>query len=102
MNIQETIIQKFIINSINYSYRSPSTQNRPHSASRGFRNWIRNTVKKTRADNIKQCKSNTNLIIANREVHLEGYESHEDVVRAYLDFAGIDPDSKEAQLYFEL
>ena len=41
-------------------------------------------------------------MIALREVYLENYKSHEEVVRAYLEFAGIDPDSREGQFYFKL
>jgi hypothetical protein len=41
-------------------------------------------------------------MIAHREVYLENYKSHEEVVRAYLEFAGIDPDSREGQFYFKL
>jgi hypothetical protein len=103
MNIQETILQKFIINSISHSYRRLSEENRLHYGSRNFRDWIRNSVNRIRPNNIKHCQnSNTNLTVVNREVHLEGYESHEDVIRAYLEFSGIDPDSKEGQFYYEL
>ncbi len=41
-------------------------------------------------------------LIAHREVYLEGYDSHEEVVRAYLEFTDIDPDSKEGRFYFGL
>ena len=103
MNKQETILQKYIFNSSSHGYRGLSTENRPHTNSRNFGNWIRDTVKRTRPDNIIQSRINdASPTIANREVHLEGYKSHEDVVRAYLEFAGIDPNSKEARLYFEL
>lgn len=103
MSVQETVIQKFFNNSIYHGYRRLSAKSRRHSGTSDFRDWIRNAVNLKRSYGIVHIQSNnTDLSVANREVHLEGYESHEDVVRAYLEFSGIDPDSKEGQFYFEL
>jgi len=103
MSIQETTIQKLFNNSINHGYQRFTGESRLRIGALDLKAWVRNVVSlKTAHDMVPHQDSNLGLTVANREVHLEGFESHEDVVRAYLEFAGIDPDSKEGRLYFEL
>lgn len=103
MSVQETVIQKIFNKSIYHGYRGHPAENRLRSGTRDFRDWIRSALDRNSQYRILHCQnSNTNITVANREVHLEGYESHEDVIRAYLEFSGIDPDSKEGRFYFEL
>ena len=103
MSVQESAIQKIFNNSIYHGYLRFIAESRLRSGTRDFKDWVRNVVSLKRPyDEAPDQGSNTDLTIANREVHLEGYKSHEDVVRAYLEFSGIDPDSKEGRVYFEL
>jgi hypothetical protein len=103
MSVQESTIQKFFNNSLYHGYQRFAAQSRLHSSTRDFAVWIRNVVAIKRPQGIAYNQQNdTGLNVANREVHLEGYKTHEEVVRAYLEFAGIDPESKEGRLYFEL
>lgn len=103
MSAQQSAIQKIFNNSIYYGYLRfiPGSRSRPGKYD--FKGWVRNVVSLTKPYGCRQDQaSNTDITVANRVVHLEGYDTHEDVVRAYLEFAGIDPDSKEGRAYFEL
>lgn len=103
MSVPETVIQKFFNNPIYHGYLKVAAESRLHSSARDFTDWIRDVVTIKRPHGIAcRPQNDTAPNVANREVHLEGYTSHEEVVRAYLEFAGIDPDSKEGRLYFEL
>jgi hypothetical protein len=103
MSVQESAIQKIFNNSIYHGYLRFIAESRLRSGTRDFKDWVRNVVSLKRPYEIAPDHgSSTHRVVANREVHLEGYQSHEDVVRAYLEFAGIDPESKEGRLYFEL
>ena len=103
MSAQESTIQKLFNNPIYQGYQRFAAESRLRSSTRDFADWIRNvvTIKRPQAF-VHDQYSGTGQNVANREVHLEGYKTHEEVVRAYLEFAGIDPESKEGRLYFEL
>ena len=105
MSVQERLIQKFINNALYHGYIRLAAESRLDDGSGidELKDRAGNVVEAERLKTIEHMPdSNTDLTVANRVVHLEGYETHEDVVRAYLEFSGIDPDSKEGQFYFEL
>ena len=103
MSVQETVIQRFFNNPVYHGYLRAAAESRLRTSTRDFTDWIREVVTIKRPQTIARNQQNdTAPHIANREVHLEGYKTHEEVVRAYLEFAGIDPDSREGRFYFEL
>ena len=103
MRVQQSVIQKFFNIPAYSGYRRTASENRSGAGARDFRRWIRNIVSLNKSATESAAQgSSSDIEVVNREVHLEGYASHEEVVRAYLAFAGIDPESKEGRLYFEL
>ena len=117
MSAQETVIQKLFNNPLLHGYlRFAGEVRQRRSARRDFRSWLTGRIwpatyqQERRQEQAQVIDGELNddvsssqlSFIANREVHLEGYRSHEEVVRAYLEYSGIDPDSKEGRFYFEL
>lgn len=103
MSVERSAIQKIFNNTIYHGYLRLITESRTRYGKRQFEGWVRNVVSLQKPyDTTPDHGGNTEISVANRVVHLDGYATHEDVVRAYLEFAGIDPDSKEGRAYFEL
>jgi hypothetical protein len=103
MNVEQSVLHRFFNNALHKSMLRKTAKSDETTSSQDF--WWKpkpeaNAEKLTLAANTRD--DHADITIANREVYLEGYETHEQVVRAYLEFAGIDPDSKEGQLYFRL
>jgi hypothetical protein len=103
MNNQQSVIHRFFTNSLYKGIFRSAEKNDTHTGSQRY-SWRSKPVVNvtTELSEANDQDGNTGITVANREVYLDGYKTHEEVVRAYLEFAGIDPESKEGQLYFKL
>ena len=104
MSVIESVIQKFINSSIRTSYGQSLAITGLRTRSRLYCDDRNLGVTGGKDKHCEQsCQDHSeNLAASGRDVHLKGFDKHEDVVRAYLEFSGIDPDSKEGQFYFDL
>ena len=102
MSVIESVMLKFISSTMRAGSRKVLTTGRSASRFDVKHHNVAGTVVSQQLNRRDALQHSANAAGAAREVYLEGYSTHEEVVRAYLAFAGIDPDSKEGRFYFDL
>ena len=102
MSVDQSEMRKYLNERIYNRVPRAAADSGLYAGSRESGGWLQRLAGLYRLKNRQTDQCDNDITIANREVYLDGYGTHEDVVRAYLTFSGIDPDSKEGRFYFEL